>query len=79
MEDNMKGLWNNENKLQTKSKRNIKVNDFKEAPSISSKETKINEKKLKREIITDIKKDYLAQGASKIRISINHRKMIKIT
>lgn len=42
MEDNMKGLWNNDNKLQTKSKRNIKINDFKEPPNISSKETKIN-------------------------------------
>lgn len=79
MEDNMKGLWNNENKIQTKSKRNIKINDFREATNISSKENKINEKKLKKEIMTDIKKDYQAQGSSKIRISINHRKMIKIT
>lgn len=35
-------------------------------------------KKLRDEIMSDIKKEYENQGSSKIRISINHKKMIQI-
>lgn len=80
MEDNMKGLWNNENKLEPKAKRNKNFDEknLKDMTCISSRQNRINEKKLRREIISDIKKDCQAQGSSKIRISINHRKMIQI-
>lgn len=77
----MKGLWNNDNKVFVRQKRNRNFEEdrnLKEMTSISTRQKRINEKKLRREIIGDIKKDCQSQGSSKIRISINHRKMIRI-
>lgn len=50
MEDNMKGLWNNENKLEPKAKRNKNFDEknLKDMTCISSRQNRINEKKLRR-------------------------------
>jgi hypothetical protein len=77
MEENVRGMWNNDIRQSApvcKSKSKRKALDPKELPSTI---LKANDLKLRKDIMNDIKREYQTQGSTKIRININHHKMIQ--
>lgn len=75
MEDNVQSLWNQDKKSQSEKQ---KLKQKQRAGQLSMGRRNLENKKLKKEIMTEIRKQFQNQGSSKIRISINHKKMIQI-